>query len=229
MTLAHSAGPVAGRLSPEAVRSASFPRRRRGYDEQEVMSFLDMLAGQIQAGNVERASMRAEVAQLREEIARLNEVRQQEAEQRAEPEGGTRIEISVHAVSLLSQAQQAADTAVAEAEQYSRDLVTAARTQYQEILQRAQEAASNAVQQLPVATPMQAEAVAAQGYSVPVQEIEYVRTFAQVAQVQLRSVLDALAKEVDRLGQLPQLDNRPTSLDLAQWQGGSVPNPRAGQ
>jgi DivIVA domain-containing protein len=228
VTLAQgSAGPVAGRLSPEAVRSASFPRRRRGYDEEEVSSFLDMLAGQIQAGNVERASMRAEIAQLREEVVRLNEARQQK--QAEEPGTGTRIEISVHAVSLLSQAQQAADTAVAEAEQYSRDLVTAARTQYQEILQRAQEVASDAVQQLPVAaTVQQPEAIAAQGYSIPVQEIEYVRTFAQVAQVQLRSVLDALTKEVDRLGQLPQLDNRPTSLDLAQWQGG-VPNPRAGQ
>ncbi len=227
MTIAqNSAGPLAGRLSPEAVRSASFPRRRRGYDEEEVTSFLEMLAGQIQAGNVERASMRAELSQLREEVARLNEASQQQA---AEPESGTRVEISVHAVSLLSQAQQAADTAVAEAEQYSRDLVTAARTQYQEILQRAQEAASTAVEQLPVATPMQAEAVAAQGYSIPVQEIEYVRTFAQVAQVQLRSVLDALTKEVDRLGDLPQLDNRPNSMDLAQWHQGGVPNPRAGQ
>jgi DivIVA domain-containing protein len=209
------------------VRSASFPRRRRGFDEEEVTSFLDVVAGQIQAGNVERASMRAELTQLRDEVARLNEARQQQAQQQpVEPEVSARVEISVHAVSLLSQAQQAADSAVAEAEQYSRDLVTAARTQYQEILQRAQEAATNAVQQLPVA--VEPEGVA-QGYSIPVQEIEYVRTFAQVAQVQLRSVLDALTKEVDRLGQLPQLDNRPASLDLTEWHQTGVPNPRNGQ
>jgi hypothetical protein len=33
----------------------------------------------------------------------------------------------------------------------------------------------------------------------------YVRTFARVAQVQLRSVLDALSEQVDRLGEVPEL------------------------
>ncbi len=40
-------------------------------------------------------------------------------------------------------------------------------------------------------------------------EIEYVRTFAQVAQVQLRSVLEALSEQVDRLGEV----SRDTSPD----------------
>jgi hypothetical protein len=41
----------------------------------------------------------------------------------------------------------------------------------------------------------------------PIPEVEYVRTFAHVAQVQLRSVLDALTEQVDKLGELPRLEN----------------------
>jgi hypothetical protein len=41
-------------------------------------------------------------------------------------------------------------------------------------------------------------------YTTPVPEIEYVRTFARVAQIQLRSVLDALTEQVEKLGQVPQ-------------------------
>ena len=40
------------------------------------------------------------------------------------------------------------------------------------------------------------------GPAVP--EIEYVRTYARVAQIQLRSVLESLTEQVDRLGSLPQ-------------------------
>ena len=36
-------------------------------------------------------------------------------------------------------------------------------------------------------------------------DLEYVQTFTRVAHVQLRSVLDALAEQVDRLGKLPQV------------------------
>ncbi|MEI5583530.1 hypothetical protein, partial [Agromyces sp. CCNWLW208] len=83
--------------------------------------------------------------------------------------------------------------AIADAEQYARDLVLTARNQYREILERAESTASQASATL--TTPTQGP---------PVPEIEYVRTYAQVAQIQLRSVLDALTEQVDRLGSLPQ-------------------------
>lgn len=210
--------PSAARMSPGTVRATAFTRRRRGYDEEEVREFLDRLADEITSADAERGSMRAELARLREENARLREQRPAPSEG-----GGDRMEISAHAVSLLSQAQQAADSCVAEAEHYARDLVAAAREQYQEILQKAQEAASRAVQELP---PVQYDQNA--GHPVPVQEIEYVRTFAQVAQVQLRSVLDALAREVDRLGALPGLQPGsppPTPAEVS-WLPSSFPDAR---
>jgi cell division initiation protein len=99
-------------------------------------------------------------------------------------------------VRIISQAQVLAEKFVAEAEQYSKDLVASARTQYSEILRRAEQAAGN---QAPAATP----AAAGPEYHTPIDEIEYVRTYTKVAQVQLRAVIDALAAQVDRLGDVP--------------------------
>jgi cell division initiation protein len=96
-------------------------------------------------------------------------------------------------VKIISQAQVLAEKFVAEAEQYSKDLVASARTQYSEILRRAEQASGNSV--APVSnTP---------DYHTPIDEIEYVRTYTKVAQVQLRAVIDALVEQVDRLGDVP--------------------------
>ena len=187
--------------SPHAIRTAVFSRSRHGLDEREVRTYLDRLAVEVEAGQAERINLRTELAELREEVARLRREREPDDDQ-------IRQEISVRAVELLSRAQQAADDAVAEAEQYARDLVMTAREQYRDVLHRAQEAASETARELPET------GVAASGYLKPVPEVEYVRTYARVAQVQLRSVLDALTAEVDKLGELPHLGvgaRRPTS------------------
>jgi cell division initiation protein len=155
----------------------------RGLDEQEVREFLEEIANQMEAADAERAKLRAEVERLRAE-----------RDARTESTG----EINAHAVALFSQAQQVADRLVAEAVQHARDLMANARRQQREILQRAHEAAKAAAQRSSVA-------VEDGEYQRPIPEIEYVRTFARVAQVQLKSVLDALAEEVEKLGDLPRL------------------------
>jgi cell division initiation protein len=196
-------------LSAEAVRGAHFSTRRRGWDEDEVQLFLSRLAGQIQAADRERAALRAELYEAHAEVNRLRD---------GDPavRGQSRVEISVHAVGLLSQAQQTADSCVAEAEKYARDLVNAARGQYQEILQNAQQAASDSMRDLSAV----AGAAGETDYGTPLPEIEYVRTYAKVAQVQLRSVLDALTQEVDKLGQLPRFDEAPSAsvTQLSSWE-----------
>lgn len=186
-------------LSPEAVRSAGFSTRRRGFDEDEVRLFLGKIANDIQAADAERASLRADLHTVRAEIERLRR------ENPGQP-GEAQVELSVHAVGLLSQAQQTADSCVAEAEQYARDLIEAARSQYHDILQRAQEAAANSVRDLSSVNTM-SNAGGHVDYSAPVPEVEYVRTYARVAQVQLRSVLEALTMEVDKLGHISQMDD----------------------
>jgi DivIVA domain-containing protein len=177
-------------LSAEAVREAHFSTRRRGYDVDEVSLFLTKVANDIQSADSERTSLRAQLHSARGELDRLRG-------DGAEKDLEARVEISVHAVGLLSQAQQTADSCVAEAEQYARDMIQAARGQYRDILERAQQAAAESTRHI--------EVVPGEHGSASVPEIEYVRTYARVAQVQLRSVLDALTHEVDKLGQLSQI------------------------
>ncbi|MCH6470306.1 DivIVA domain-containing protein [Sinomonas terrae] len=102
-------------------------------------------------------------------------------------------------VKIISQAQVLAEKFVAEAEQYSKDLVASARTQYSEILRRAEQAAGNSAP----GTGASASPEGNPEYHTPIEEIEYVRTYTKVAQVQLRAVIDALAEQVDRLGDVP--------------------------
>ncbi len=177
--------------SPSAIRNEEFTHRMRGLDEDEVREYLSLLADQVQAGDHERAAQRSEIERLRDEVHRLRE----ESED-------TSADISPQAVALFSQAQQVADQLVEEAVRHARDLMTSARNQQRDILQRAHEAAEEAVRRTG-ATRVEAPP---SGYTTPVPEVEYVRTFARVAQVQLRSVLDALAEQVDRLGDVPEVD-----------------------
>lgn len=166
--------------SPYAIRHKTFPARRKGLDPNEVQEFLNELAEQVEYADADRAELRAEVERLRD----------------TSPDSQQRAHITAHAVGLLSQAQQIADNLVAEAEQYAKDLVETARNQQRDALQQAHETVETAVKQMPPA--------AASASDAPVADLEYVRTFTRVAHVQLRSVLDALAEQVERLGQFPE-------------------------
>lgn len=177
-----------GRL-PDAL-PVEFTMKIRGgaYDRLEVDTFMRELAQAI-------AEVRAAAGAAGQELAGL---RAQNATLRSSGPDSEE-EITAGAVGLLTQAQLIADKAIADAEQYARDLVLTARNQYREILERAESTASQASATL--TTPS--------GPAVP--EIEYVRTYAQVAQIQLRSVLEALTEQVDRLGSLPQPTAEPAA------------------
>jgi cell division septum initiation protein DivIVA len=170
------------------TRSVDFTMKVRGgaYDRLEVDNFMGELSQAI-------AEVRMAAARVREEFATLRAGRAESGGTTPESED----EITAGAVGLLTQAQLIADKAISDAEQYARDLVLTARNQYREILERAESSASKA-----------SATVGAQP-GPPVPEVEYVRTYAQVAQIQLRSVLDALTEQVDRLGSLPQPASEP--------------------
>ena len=167
-----------------------FTMKIRGgaYDRLEVDTFMDRLSQTI-------AEVKSATTAVQQELAELRA----DATSRV-PGAGDEEEITAGAVGLLTQAQLIADKAVADAEQYARDLVLTARNQYREILERAESSANRAT-----ATLSQQ-----QGPVVP--EIEYVRTYAQVAQIQLRSVLDALTEQVDRLGSVPPATVDPVAV-----------------
>ncbi|HEX6486833.1 MAG TPA: DivIVA domain-containing protein [Nocardioidaceae bacterium] len=177
--------------SAEDIRSQEFAHRMRGLDEYEVREFLDLLADQTSAVEREREEYRAENERLRAEVRELRE----------NPKTQDPDDINPQAVILFSQAQQVADQLVEEAVRHARDLMSSARNQEREILERAHEAADQAVRMSGAVLP-DGDVM---GYSTPVPEVEYARTFARIAHVQLRSVVDALADAVDKLGEVPKL------------------------
>ena len=166
------------RFSPRAIREASFGSRRRGVDETEVRRFLASVADQLEAADAERARLRAELDGLR---GRLGQTGESQA-------------INPQAIALFSQAQQVADNLVAEAVEHAKSLMLDARKQQRELLEKARQAVGDAVPRV--------EAAGREQTVHSAREVEYVRTFAKVAQVQLRSVLEALTEQVDRLAEV---------------------------
>jgi cell division initiation protein len=184
-------------LTPDQVRKKQFSRAklaRRGYSEEEVEAFLYRVADEMAGGDKEKADLRAEIDRLK------NWYKNQGADVTDPAVAQPRI--SIDAVNILSRAQQTADAQIAEAEDYARRLVGQARQQYeltlQEAQQRAEEAADEAVDAYRSSGAVQ---------SAEAEELEsriaYLRTFAEVTQVQLRAVLEGLANEVNKLGSLP--------------------------
>lgn len=129
-------------------------------------------------------SLRTELEELQRENAQLREDSQRDL-----------LGVNVRAVNMLSQAQITAESTVAEAEIYARELVAHAREQYAEILRQAQQSAARAADGIAavVADPA--------GSSDPLPaEIEYIRTYAQIAEKQMHTIIEALFTEIDKLG-----------------------------
>ena len=169
--------------SPHEVRRKNFTVRFRGYDHGEVRSYLTGLSDDIERMQAQIASLTQNNDWLRGDLA----------EARSDP-----MEMATdQAVSVLNQAQQLADSLIDEAMQSARDLLLTARSQQRDVMEQAKTAATGAVSR---ATAI-AERAGSEDPSV--RDVEYIRMFAKVAQVQFQAVLDALNEQVSRLGEVP--------------------------
>ena len=190
--------------APDSIREEVFTHRLRGLDESEVRDFLDGIADQVQATERERAQTRAENQRLRASVEELRQREREAAHSTAEP--------SPESIALFSHAQQIADQLVEEAVVHARDVMSSARLQQREILQKAHESAEAVAREVAAATPAAPPPVlpaAEPAYDTPVEalsEVEYVRTYTQIAQAQLRSVIESLSEQVDRLTEVPDVD-----------------------
>ena len=88
--------------------------------------------------------------------------------------------------------------------QSARDLLLTARFQQRDIMEQAKMAANGAVSR----ATMIAERPGSQDTSL--RDVDYVRMFAKVAQVQFQAVLDALNEHVNRLGELSGIAEVPS-------------------
>lgn len=191
--------------SPESIRSEVFTQRMRGLDPVEVHEYLDLLADQVHACERERTELFDEIDRLRGEIARMGgsppPVLAAPPAQAAPVPPSIQTDSSPRAALLLNQAQEVADQLVEEAVAHARNLLAEARQQQREILEAAHRAAES--------TAREAAQVSARNITTYVSasapEVEYARRFTRVAQVQLRSVLEALCEQVEQLGQVSRL------------------------
>jgi DivIVA domain-containing protein len=177
------------RTSPQDVRRKNFSARLRGADPGEVRHFLTGLADELEGIQTQVAVLTQENQALR---AQIDETRTQLDEARVDP----MEHATDQAVSVLNQAQQLADSLIDEAMQSARDLLLTARSQQRDIMEQAKVAAKGAV------TRATAIAEQASGEDASVKDVEYIRMFAKVAQVQFQAVLDALNEHVARLGEV---------------------------
>src|SRR5687767_696348 len=174
-------------LNPADLHNLRFTRAsmlRPGYVDTEVDRVMARVAEELARHIAEKAQLRDEVRALRAHVA------------------GTPVHVppSEQAVRILSSAQQTADAYVAEAEEFSRQMTSEARTVYEEEVRLARENAGAILQ----AAQEAAAKIAPSGLEPDRRSVEelqeqvaYLKTFGQAVRVQLRSYLEALISDVE--------------------------------
>lgn len=160
--------------SPESIRDESFPRRMFGIDATEVYEFLDLLADQVQATDRELEESRAENERLRADNDRLRAELQRVQAELDEYEQ-VGDRVNEQVVELFSQAQLVAESMVQDVSRDARERISQARLHERKVVEEAMDTAG-----------------------------QQVRSYAQTAQAQMRSIMESFASEVDRLA-----DTRP--------------------
>lgn len=124
--------------SPAEIRDVQFTHRIRGVDEYEVAEYLDLLADQVHATDLEMSRLREENERLREENTRLRD------DDRSPVPSSSRaaVDVTPQAAALLLNAQRAADDLVEEAVRRVKEMMAVARAEKNAILRNAQEAAA---------------------------------------------------------------------------------------
>ncbi|HEY0127296.1 MAG TPA: DivIVA domain-containing protein, partial [Blastococcus sp.] len=177
-------------LNPADVQNVRFTRAsmlRPGYVDTEVDRVMSRVAEELARHIAEKAALRDEVRALRTAVDGAP-VREAPSDQ---------------AVRILSSAQQTADAYVAEAEEFSRQMTSEARSVYEEEVRQARENAGAIIQAAQEAAARMTGPAPA-GADTPgrsVEELEeqvaYLKAFGQACRVQLRSYLEALLSDVE--------------------------------
>ncbi|MCZ2826292.1 MULTISPECIES: DivIVA domain-containing protein [unclassified Modestobacter] len=172
-----------------------------GYTDREVDAVLARAADGLAQLSDENGRLARENVQLAEENARLR-AQVQELQEQVDAVAA-RPSPSDQAVGILATAQLTADEYVAEAEDFSRQMTSEARAQYEEQLTAAREKAGAIIQ------AAQEAGAAIRGNGVPVvsggqpeseelqEQVAYLKAFSQACRVQLRSYLEALLSDVE--------------------------------
>jgi cell division septum initiation protein DivIVA len=190
------------RLTPDALETTTFPLSRlgrRGYDEEPVRAFLRLVHAEWTHLVNERASLWQEVERLRRRILA------------GKTNGDGQVilfgeaDAHIHAVRILSTAQQTADRYVADAQAYSTRVTIEARQRRDYIVREAQQH-SDLILHDAQATARDA-AVAALNLPAPPQtdqerqaaqaELAYLRTYSDVYRAHLRAYTEGVLRGIE--------------------------------
>jgi DivIVA domain-containing protein len=191
MTSAQSGPGNGGRgLTPADLQSLRFTRASMlhpGYVDSEVDRVMSRLAEELGRHIAEKAQLRD---QLRALQAHVEGVVPQEPP-------------SEQAVRILATAQQTADNYVAEAEEFSRQVTSEARAEYDEAVRQARENAGAIIQAAQEAAarigagPPAVEGTGQRNIEELEEQVAYLKAFGQACRVQLRSYLEALLADIE--------------------------------
>ncbi len=178
-------------LTPADLHNVRFTRASMlhpGYVESEVDRVLARVAEELGRLYAEKAALRDQVRSLQAQVDGV-----------VVPEPP-----SEQAVRILSSAQQTADNYVAEAEEFSRQVTSEARAEYEEHIRRARENAGAILQAAQEAAAKMSGELPPAGADVPTrsvaeleEQVAYLKAFGQAVRVQLRSYLEALLSDVE--------------------------------
>ena len=178
-------------LTPADLHNVRFTRASMlhpGYVESEVDRVLSRVAEELGKLYSEKAALRDQVRSLQAQV-----------DGAVVPEAP-----SEQAVRILSSAQQTADNYVAEAEEFSRQVTSEARAEYEEQIRRARENAGAILQAAQEAATKMSGELPPAGADVPTrsvaeleEQVAYLKAFGQAVRVQLRSYLEALISDIE--------------------------------
>jgi DivIVA domain-containing protein len=130
--------------TPESIRDATFQRRLRGLDADQVYEYLDLLADQVQATERELRESRAENERLQAEL--------DEYEQASD-------RVNEQLVQLFSQAQLVAEEMVQDVSRDARERIGQARTHERRIVEEAMDTAGQQVRSYALAAQAQVQSI----------------------------------------------------------------------
>ncbi|MEV0647698.1 DivIVA domain-containing protein [Phytomonospora sp. NPDC050363] len=185
------------KLSPDKVRHTDFSRTtlgRRGYNTEEVDRFLNRLAEELAARDAREARLRVEAEKVKNALKDW-----QSANARGHVPTVAPIRPTAEAVNLLSQAQQQADSYIAQAQEYCRQLIYQARGQADSVLRTAQTHAEAAAAQAAQALDQQASPEELEEIEARLSRTRAFLDAIGTVEAQLKTARETLAVEVDRL------------------------------
>ncbi|MFF0270144.1 DivIVA domain-containing protein [Kribbella sp. NPDC004536] len=156
--------------TPDQIRTEIFRRRMRGLDQNEVFSYLDVLADQVQDTARDLSTSRAENERLQGELRRAqSELQRVQAELDEYEQAGDKVNEQI--VQLFSQAQLVAEEMVQDVSRDARERIGQARAHERRIVEEAMDTAG-----------------------------QQVRSYAQSAQLRMQSIVDSFGTEIEQMG-----------------------------